>query len=94
MLLFYFGMGEIPLTATTTTTVLHFLRWIEVSDGEWVGYDDVETVCAKLQFAQRLGMHYVDDSEILQTHPQLPKFQQLFFGTHDLSSDQLVICCI
>lgn len=26
-----------------------------MSDGEWVGYDDVETVCAKLQFAQHLG---------------------------------------
>jgi len=27
-----------------------------VSDGEWVGYDDVETVCAKLQFAQSRGL--------------------------------------
>ena len=26
-----------------------------MSDGEWVGYDDIETVCAKLQFAQNLG---------------------------------------
>ena len=31
----------------------------EVSDGEWVGYDDVETVCAKLQFAQHLGFEFM-----------------------------------
>ena len=32
-----------------------FFATKKVADGEWVGFDDVDTVCAKLRFAQSHG---------------------------------------
>ena len=42
------AIAEIPSMSTPSSPA-------QVADGEWVGYDDVDTVCAKLRFAQSHG---------------------------------------